>query len=246
MQPIRMKGHVPGTGPRRHGRKRHGSRREDTGGEIEIQDVDLVGAQIDAEYVMCIEIGQDLVRVRALLSIRIGSATVADTLKIGRHRADRAVGLDPKRRKVAGRIIGRKEIASARMHAQVRRMHAVRRDHIEERQRPVGRIQRISTDAAGQVLVDRIQVGQRRIEREKRRVRCGNDLQQRQVAVARVHPEHRNADCGTGVRASRRNIGSRIGADVDEACIGTRLLLRAFEFRRQHARRGGNSRRQPE
>ena len=104
--PIRVKGHVswPRTG--RYRRERHRVRDERTTG-IKVPDVDLVGAEVDAEHVIAIEVRQDLMCVRPLLTVRVGSGPVADALEVVRQRADRSVVEDPKHLKVPAGIAGR-------------------------------------------------------------------------------------------------------------------------------------------
>ena len=63
---------MTGPGARRHRREGNGVRGQPARAQVEIQDVDLVGAQVDAEYVLGVQVGQDLVRVRAFLPVGFG------------------------------------------------------------------------------------------------------------------------------------------------------------------------------
>src|SRR5207247_10269296 len=89
--PIGVKRHVP--------RSRAGSDRcewyrvrgEHTRSWIEIQDVDLVRAEVDAEHVTPIQVREDLVRVGRFLAIWIGAGAVAGAEEDVGHGADRAV-----------------------------------------------------------------------------------------------------------------------------------------------------------
>ena len=54
------------------------------------------------------EIGEDLVRMRPFLPVRLRACTVAYALKQRRHRADRSVGKDSIRRKISRPVVGGK------------------------------------------------------------------------------------------------------------------------------------------
>ena len=96
MLAIGVKGHVPWPGTGRDPCERYGVGVEHAGARIEVPDIDLVSAEIDAEHVITIEIGEDLVRVRAFLAGGIGPGPVADTLKVVGYIADRTVAVNGK------------------------------------------------------------------------------------------------------------------------------------------------------
>ena len=93
------------------------------------------------------------------------------------------------------------------MHADMRRKASVGRRRVEEAQRPVPLVESIGAHVPCHVLVHRIQVGLRGIDRDIRRIRRRHDLQLRQVSIARIHPENVDADGGARVRAAWRNVG---------------------------------------
>ena len=63
----------------------------DAGTQIEIQDVDLVGAEVDAEQVLRLQVREDLVRVRTFLPRRIGPVPLPTPWKSAVFGADRSV-----------------------------------------------------------------------------------------------------------------------------------------------------------
>src|SRR5262245_45394769 len=166
MLAIRVEGHVPRTRPGGDVRERYFVRTERAGREIEIQRVDLVGAEVDAEYVRRIEVGKDLVRVRTFLAQWIGTRAVADTLKQIAHGSESAAGDDGKDGEVAGAVVGGHHIQTRGVDTHVRGEASVRRLRVDERERAVRRIERIRAHVAGVVLVDGIQVRERRAECE--------------------------------------------------------------------------------
>src|SRR4029434_4928550 len=94
MLAIRMKRHVPRAGTGGNRRERHLVRTERAGSQIEIQRVDLVGAEIDAEHMLRIEVGEDLVRVRAFLPRWIGTRAIAHALEQIASRSEATAGHD--------------------------------------------------------------------------------------------------------------------------------------------------------
>ena len=88
---------------------------EQTRAQIEVQGVDLVGAQVDAEHMIPAEVSEDLVCMRTFLAVRAGPGAIADALELVGLGADRAIGVDPINREVAGAVIGRVEILSRRV-----------------------------------------------------------------------------------------------------------------------------------
>ena len=72
MLPVGVEGHVPRARSGGNRRDRDLVRAQRAGGEIEIQHVDLVGAEVDTKHVLPIEVGEDLVRVRAFLAGGLG------------------------------------------------------------------------------------------------------------------------------------------------------------------------------
>src|SRR6185436_1161129 len=104
-------------------------RGEHTRPGIEIQDVDLVRAEVDAEHVTPVQVREDLVRVRRLLALGIGPSTVAGAEEDVGHGADRAVSEDPVNREAAWKaevaVVGGENIVPGGLHADVRRECAV-------------------------------------------------------------------------------------------------------------------------
>ena len=86
--PIRVERHVARSGARSDRRKRDRVRAEQTRAQIEIQRIDLVSAQVDAEHMTPAEISEDLMRMRTLLAVRAGPGSIADTLELVSHGAD--------------------------------------------------------------------------------------------------------------------------------------------------------------
>jgi hypothetical protein len=84
-------------------------------------------------------------------------------------------------------------------------------------------------------------VCQRRIEREERGIVGRHDLDQRQCAVARVHPEHVNANGRARMCSAGRNVRSRVCAHIDEPGLRQRRPSRLATLRSRYgARRGGS------
>ena len=109
MLAIGVEGHMtrPGTG--RDWRERHAVL-DELAGAIEVPHIDLVGAEVDTEYVIAIEIGQDLVRVRPFLAVGVGAGPVADTLEIVGHCANRTAAVNLENLKISAGVAGRKQI----------------------------------------------------------------------------------------------------------------------------------------
>src|SRR5215469_15731827 len=110
-----MKGHVPWSGAGCDRRKRHRVRDELARSGIQVPDIDLVGAKIDTEHVIAVEVGKDLVRVRSFLAGRIRSGPVADALEIICLGSDRTVSRDAKNLKVAACVAGSEQILVRRL-----------------------------------------------------------------------------------------------------------------------------------
>jgi hypothetical protein len=181
----------------------------------------ILSAEIDAEHVARIGVGEDLVGVRSLLPVGIGpGAAPPHVVGLG---PDRAVGQDPVDGVVTAAVVRREEVGARRMDAQVRRVRAVSRLAVEPCERAVGGAHGVGAHATGGnavdevVLVGAVEVGTRRIERQVRRVVGRHDLHERQVPVARAHPE----DVDAASRARTASVGSdaglRVRAHVDEA-----------------------------
>src|SRR2546423_586965 len=75
-----------------------------------VPDIALVGAEVDAEHVIAIEVGEDLVRVRPFLTGGIGSGPVAGALEVVGLVADRTVTVDRKNLKVPAGVARCKQI----------------------------------------------------------------------------------------------------------------------------------------
>src|SRR5215472_14344060 len=86
--------------------KRHRIRDELTGAGIEVPDIDLVSAEVDAEHMIAVEVGEDLMRVRSFLAVGVGTGPVADTLEVVGHIADRTIAVDRKDLKIAAGVAG--------------------------------------------------------------------------------------------------------------------------------------------
>ena len=155
--------------------------------------------------------------MRAFLASRVGPGAIADALELVSHRPDRAIGIDPIGREVAGAVIRRVEILSRRMDFDVGRELTVRRGGVDECQVSVCRVDRISAHAPGSIFVDGIKMNQRWVKRDKRWVRRWNDLQGRQPAIARVHPEYVNANRNARVRSAGRHVGSGVRPYINES-----------------------------
>jgi hypothetical protein len=84
---------VAGSGARGDGRKGHLVQAPHACAEVEIPDVDLIGARVDAEDVIRVEVGEDLMRVRSL-AVRVGSGAVPLALEVEDLGADRPIGRD--------------------------------------------------------------------------------------------------------------------------------------------------------
>src|SRR5919109_5217928 len=142
---------------------------------------------------VAIQVSEDLMRVRSFLAVRVGSGPVADALEVVGHIADRAVGVDPKYLKIAAGVAGREQILPRGLHAEVRRILAVRRHRVEKRERPVRLVYHIGAHAPFGHLVDGVQVPQPRVESKVGWVRSydeGLEVHWRQPAIARLHPEY--------------------------------------------------------
>ena len=68
MLPIGVEGHVPGSGAGGDRCERNRVWAEQTVREVEVQNVDLVGPQVHAKDVIAVQISDDLVGMRALLT----------------------------------------------------------------------------------------------------------------------------------------------------------------------------------
>ena len=106
-------------------------------------------------------------RMRTLLAVRPGPGAIADALELVSHGTDRAIGVDPINREVAGSVIGRVEILSRRVNTDVRRKLSVRRRCVEEGQRSGRRVNGIGTYATSGIFVDGIEVSQRWVKRNE-------------------------------------------------------------------------------
>jgi hypothetical protein len=88
--------------------------------QVEVPRDDPVGTQVDAEYVVRVEVGEDLVGVSRFLTAGVGAGTVAVDVEVVGRQADRAVGLDRIDRIVArignGAIIRREQILAGGMY----------------------------------------------------------------------------------------------------------------------------------
>jgi len=93
---IGVEGHVPRPGARRDRCKRHRVRTEYASTGVEVQHVYLIGAEVDAEHMVAIQIGEDLVGVRTFLPGGIRSSPVAHALELVGHGADKPISEDPK------------------------------------------------------------------------------------------------------------------------------------------------------
>src|SRR5205807_9413806 len=132
-----MERHVPwsGTGCDRH--ERHHVLDKLSRSRAEVPDVDLVGAEIDAEYVVAGKIVEDLMRVRALLASGIGSGPVANALKVVGHRSDGTVPVDPENLKIAAGVARREKTVPRSVSGEMRRVLADCRLHTGDAQCPV-------------------------------------------------------------------------------------------------------------
>src|SRR4029077_11847524 len=170
-----MKSHVPWSGTRLDRDERHHVRDQLAGNWVEVPDIDLVGTEINAEHMIAVEIGDDLVRVRPLLAGGIGSSPVADALEVVGHGANRTVTWNPKYLEVAAGIAGRKQKLARRLYTEVRRILAVRRRRVKEGQGPVRLVYHIGAHAPVGHLVDGVEVTQPRIERKEGWVRSHDE-----------------------------------------------------------------------
>src|SRR5439155_19052222 len=75
--PVRVERHVARSRARSDRRKRHRVRAEQTRAQIEIQRIDLVSAEVDAEHMIPAEVGENLMRVRTILAVRAGAGAIA-------------------------------------------------------------------------------------------------------------------------------------------------------------------------
>ncbi len=110
-----MEDHVPGTGAR-HGADL-GDRPQRAALRVEPVRVHLVGAQVHGEDVGALGVGDDLVRVRALLAAGVGAG--AGVLHQARTRAHAAVGVDGVRGDAAGAVVRAEQVAAARVDREV-------------------------------------------------------------------------------------------------------------------------------
>src|SRR3989442_1760927 len=90
---------------------------------------------------------------------------------------------------VSRAVVRAEEIGSARMHPEVSREVAVARLRVEKRERAVPLVDGVGAEAAADVLVRRVEMRQRRIERPKRRVVGRHDLDGREPAAGRAPPD---------------------------------------------------------
>src|SRR4029077_12998979 len=133
------------------------------GNWVELPDIYPVGTEINAEHMIAVEIGYDLVLVQPLLACVIVASPVADALEVVGHGANRTVTWDPKYLEVAAGIAGRKQKLPRQLHTKVRRILAVRRRRVEEGQGPVRLVYHIGAHTSVGHLVDGVKVPQPRI-----------------------------------------------------------------------------------
>ena len=107
---VWVEGHVARPRARSYGRKRHGVGAQRAAAEVQIQDIDLVGTQVDTKDMIPVEVGEDLVCVWSLLAGGIWAGPVTLTLEVSGLRADVPVRLDRKDREIAGGVVGRKQV----------------------------------------------------------------------------------------------------------------------------------------
>ena len=164
-------------GARGDRRRWHSVRAQLARDNVQVPRHDLVSAQVDAEHVPRVEIGEDLVGVGPFLTVWVGSGAVPRVLESVGHRADRAVGQDLVDREVALPVVGSQEVPSRRMHAEVSREGAVGRSSVDEGEVSVRLVDGIGAHASegdvvagGAVLVGGVEVRQRWIERQERGV----------------------------------------------------------------------------
>ena len=241
MLSIGVEGHVPRPGARRDRCKRHRVRTEYASTGVEVQHVYLIGAEVDAEHMVAIQIGEDLVGVRTFLPGGIRSSPVADALELVGPGADKPVSEDPKNRKVPAGVVGREEVLPGRLHAEMGGVLAVRRLCVEKAQHSVRLVDRVGAYMPVGHLVDRIQMLQRRVEREIRWVRRRHGLERLQSAIARIQPEHIDADGGARVGSAGRDPWSGVGSDIDKPRLGAGWLARGVgRCCGEHTARGTN------
>ena len=173
---------------------------------------------------VAIQIGEDLVGVRTFLPGGIRSSPVAHALELVGHGADKPISEDPKNRKVPAGVVGREEVLPGRLHAEMRGVLAVRRLRVKKAQRSVRLVDRVGAYMPVGHLVDRIQMLQRRVEREIRWVRRRHGLERLQSAIARIQPEHIDADGGARVGSAGRDPWSGVGSDIDKPRLGAGWL----------------------